>query len=196
MKKLYILIFISTIAFSSTNVKAVTIPVSITNFAFTPSTFTANVGDVVVWTLTSGTHTVVGLSVPNGAAAINSGAMAPNGTYSYTITVSGSYGYKCGIHPSMLGGFSASGVGILEPVSNLFTSVYPNPFKDKLTVKYNGIESIDIFNVVGEKVKSIDFSSTEGKIEVDLSELTSGVYFYRTYREKNIVETKKIIKTK
>ena len=193
MKKNYIFIF-SAIVLLCFNVKAVNIPVSITSNAFTPASFAANVGDVVVWTLTSGTHTVVGLSVPAGAATINSGTITT--PYSYTITVAGSYTYKCGIHTSMVGGFTVSTVGVLEPTTDLLTNFYPNPFKDKITIKYNGIKSIEVLNILGEKVKTIELAATESKMDVDFENLPAGIYFFRSYNETAIVETKRIIKSK
>lgn len=195
MKKTYSFICASALALISVNLNAVNIPVSITSNAFTPSSFGANIGDVVVWTLNSGTHTVVSVSVPAGAATFNSGTITS--TYSYTITVAGNYGYHCGIHQTMGAVFSASATtSISEPITNLLTTAYPNPFKDKLNVKYNGIESIEVFNVIGEKIKTIELEATESKIEVDFANLPSGMYFYRTYKEGTIVETKRIVKSK
>lgn len=198
MKKSYSIICASLMALITLNVNAANINVDITSNAFTPSAIsTAMVGDVIVFNLVSGTHTVVGLSVPSGAAAINSGTMTIGTPYNYTITVAGNYGYKCGIHQTMLGGFQASGsTGIVAQTTNLITTAYPNPFQDKLTVKYSGIESIDVINVIGEKVQTIALDATDSKIEIDFSNLPSGMYFYRTYREGTIVETKRIVKTK
>jgi plastocyanin len=196
MKKIYTLISASILAFTTVNVNAINIDVAITSNAFTPASITtAMVGDTIVFTLVSGTHTVVGLSVPTGAAPINSGTMtAP---YKYGITVAGNYGYKCGIHSSMLGGFQASGTtGILNSKNNQLSTAYPNPFKDKLTIKYNGIESISIFNVVGEKVQTTELEATDNKVDIDFSNLPSGMYFYRTYKDGSIIETKRIVKGK
>lgn len=196
MKKIYSLICASSLAFTTLN--AANINVDITSNAFTPSTITtAMVGDVIVFNLISGTHTVVGLSIPSGAAAINSGPMTIGTPYNYTITVAGNYGYKCGLHSTMLGGFQASiPTGVIEPVTNFLTVAYPNPLKDKLMVKYMGIESLDVFNVIGEKVQAIVLDATDNKIEIDFSNLPSGMYFYRTYKEGTIVETKRIVKSK
>lgn len=193
MKKIYFPICLL-IALCNLNVKAVNIPVSITSNAFTPASFSANVGDVVVWTLNSGTHTVESVSVPNGAATFNSGTITS--TYSYTITVAGNYAYHCGLHPTMGGSFGASGsVGVQEPVTNLLTSAYPNPFVDKITVNYKGITSIEVYNMLGAKVKSLELTATENKIEIDFSNLPSGVYFLCTFNEGTIVETKRINKS-
>lgn len=198
MKKSYSLICASLMALITLNIKAININVDITSNAFTPASITtAMVGDVIVFNLLSGTHTVVGLSVPSGAAAINSGTMTIGTPYNYTITVAGNYGYKCGLHQTMLGGFQASTpTGVLESSINLLTTAYPNPVKDKLTVKYDGLELIEVLNVIGEKIQTIALDATESKVEIDFSNLPSGMYFYRTYKEGAIVETKRIVKTK
>lgn len=196
MKKLYTLI-LSTLFVGS--ISATTINVSITSNQFTPPTFTANIGDVVMWTLNAGVHNVTSASVPAGAASFASGTMSTIGqTFSYTITHAGTYGYFCSIHGSgMAGGFNVTATTIAEPTVDLLTNAYPNPFNDKLTIKYGkGIQSIDVFNVVGEKVKSIDVNNPDFKVEVNFEALPSGIYFYRTYSDGNIIETRKIVKSK
>lgn len=198
MKKSYLFIC-SIIALSSINANSANLAVSITNNTFTPQTFTAAIGDVITFTWNSGgmTHNVTSQSVPTGAATMASGNMS-TGTYVYTVTHDGNYGYGCSLHlPGMIGGFTVSTTtGILEPATNLLTSAYPNPVKDKLTVKYNGLELIDVLNVIGEKIQTIVLDATESKVEIDFSNLPSGMYFYRTYKEGAIVETKRIVKTK
>jgi plastocyanin len=200
MKKLYTLIFASAFTLFSLNGNAATINVAVANFNFTPATFTAVVGDVIVFTLVSGSHNVTSPAggVPAGAAPIASGSMSSIGqTYSYTVTMAGTYGYQCTIHPTtMIGGFTASATGIEDQASNLLTSVYPSPFKDKVTVKYNGIEKIEFMNVVGELVKSVTIDSQEGKLDVYFDNLPAGIYFYRTYKEGLVVETRKVVKAK
>lgn len=58
-------------------------------------------------------------------------------------------------------------------------SVFPNPAKDKLTIKYLVKESIliDIYNVLGLKVKTVIHAGLE--TDVNLSDLSKGVYFIR-----------------
>lgn len=200
MKKLYTLI-IALVSLVSFNANAVTINVSVGSPAnmFSPSNFTANIGDVVVWTWVSGTHNVTSnsASVPPGATPFVSPTQS-SGTFSYTITTAGTYGYVCTIHAGsgMVGQFTVNAVGIAEPAVDLLTQVYPNPFRDKITVKYNGIEKIDFFNIVGEKVKTVSIDQMEGKLDVDFNEMPSGVYFFRSYKDGNIVETRKIVKAK
>ena len=196
MKKSYLFIC-SLIALSSINSNAANIAVAVTNNTFTPQTFTAEIGDVVTWSFNAGPHNVTSQTVPAGAAALASGTMS-SGTYVYTITHAGNYGYFCSIHlPGMIAGFQVnSPTGIIAPETDLLTSAYPNPVKDKLIVKYNGLELIDVLNVIGEKIQTIALDATESKVEIDFSNLPSGIYFYRAYKAGAIVETKRIVKTK
>lgn len=199
MKKIYTLIFASAFTLFSIHVSAATINVSVggTGNVFTPNNFAANIGDIVLWTWAGGIHNVTSASVPTGAATFTSPDQS-TGTFSYTITTAGNYGYSCTFHAlsGMVGGFTVSSVGVLEPTVDLLTSAYPNPFKEKVTIKYHGIESIELFNVIGEKVKTFKLSATQEKMEIELSDLNAGIYFYRTYKEGVIVETKKIVKSK
>ena len=204
MKKIYSLLFTSALTLFSLNLSAVTIVVMVGQNAsgaaaneYNPATYTASVGDVVAFTWFSGSHNVTNGTVPVGAATFASGTMSSTGVYNYTVTVSGSYGYFCSFHAStMFGGFSATATGIANPTVDLLTSAYPNPFKDKFTLKYNAIESIDLFNIIGEKVKTFELPKNETKTEIDLTDLNTGVYFIRTYHEGIVVETKKIVKAK
>jgi len=200
MKKIYYL-FTLFIALSIA-AKAVTHNITVnSNFTFTPSFISGVVvGDVITWTLGpgAGTHTTTSQSVPSGASAWNSGTLTST-PYSYTVPQAGSYIYACTYHvgnnPPMAGTWNATTtVGITEPVTNLITNVYPNPFSEKITIKYNGIESIEVFNIVGGKVKSMELSSAQNKAEIDFAGFPAGVYFYRTYKEGIIVETRKIVK--
>lgn len=200
MKNLYFLICVLTFLMQSIKTNGTTINVSITNNAFTPSAFNAMVGDVIVWTWNSGgvTHNVTSLTIPAGATAFASGNKT-SGTFSYTITTAGNYSYSCTIHQSMgmVGGFSVSSTAVTEPSVDLLTTIiYPNPFKEKITIKYNGIEAINVFNIVGDKIKTIELSAIENKVEIDFENVPLGIYFYRTYKDGFIVETKKIIKIK
>lgn len=73
--------------------------VSITNFAFTPSTVTIKVGDTVMWTNNDTVpHTI---SEDNGAW--DSGNIDKDATFKHTFTTAGAYTYHCKIHPYMQG---------------------------------------------------------------------------------------------
>lgn len=78
------------------------VDVSIVDFAFSPAVITVTAGTVVTWTnLGAFAHTTtsdIGSSDP-----WDSGSLAPNGTFTRTFNIPGTYGYHCAIHLSMKG---------------------------------------------------------------------------------------------
>ena len=77
-------------------------------------------------------------------------------------------------------------------VSKLLT--YPNPTTGQLTI-YNGqltINNVEIFDMMGKKQLSI--INCPLSIEIDISNLPTGVYFVKATHQNNTVGTAKIIK--
>ena len=73
--------------------------VSISNFAFDPTSITIKVGDAVSWTNNdSATHTVVAVD-----GSFKSGDLGQGATFENTFTTAGTFAYKCSIHPNMTG---------------------------------------------------------------------------------------------
>lgn len=73
--------------------------VSISNFAFTPSTLTVSAGTTVRFTNNdSVTHDIVANN-----NSFNSGHLAPGSSFTHTFTQAGTYQYHCSIHPTMRG---------------------------------------------------------------------------------------------
>jgi plastocyanin len=73
--------------------------VKIVNFSFTPATITVSAGTTVKWTnQDSAEHTV---TADDGS--FDSGQMAQGATFSFTFSKAGTFSYKCGNHPTMLG---------------------------------------------------------------------------------------------
>ena len=72
--------------------------------------------------------------------------------------------------------------------SNLEVSLYPNPVRDILNIEIeNDIQSIEIYNIQGQKV----LSSNQNQINV--SDLASGMYLVRIQDIDNNIATKKIV---
>lgn len=70
--------------------------------------------------------------------------------------------------------------------------VYPNPFSSVITItKIENESTIEVFNVLGGKVISVQSQNTS--VELNLSELESGIYFINVSSEKGVV-SKKIVK--
>jgi len=77
-----------------------------TNVGFGPDTATVVVGvnNTIVWTNDDvAAHTVTFTSVPSGATPANSEIIAPNGFFTVTLTVPGTYHYICSLHSWMKG---------------------------------------------------------------------------------------------
>jgi plastocyanin len=108
MKKVYaslVFLLILKSTFAATHI------VQVSNFQFSPATVNAVVGDVIEWTWVSGFHNTNSTSVPPGASPwVEQPIQSAGQTYSYTVTVAGTYTYDCTIHPTqMLGTIVVTG---------------------------------------------------------------------------------------
>ncbi len=82
-----------------------------------------------------------------------------------------------------------SALGITEN-ENVSFSIYPNPSNNNITIKStaNPINKVAIYNVLGQRVVSYDFSESLSE-NLDISSLNSGMYLV----EINDVTTKRLI---
>ena len=92
----------SSYAASASASPALTVKVSITTnkkgvFTFKPKSITIAVGTTVKWTNT----TTVAHTVTSDTGVFNSGIINPGGTFKFTFTQKGTFGYHCMIHPFM-----------------------------------------------------------------------------------------------
>lgn len=87
----------------------------------------------------------------------------------------------------------SSVTGVTEPILNSEITVYPNPSNGIFQIKSisSQINIIEITNVLGEKIYSAYINCD--KAEIDLSNQTKGVYFYKIKNEKETIETGKLI---
>jgi hypothetical protein len=85
--------------------------------------------------------------------------------------------------------------GITDNAENISLEIFPNPATNELRIQNSNlkIESVEIYNVVGEKRLTPTLSKGEGDSFIDVSMLSSGMYFARVGTEKGIL-TKKFIK--
>ena len=114
-----------------TNSSAVTKVVNVANFSFTPSSFSMNLGDTVKFVWVGGSHTTSSTSVPVGATTwdhpINS--TVGNTSFIYVPAVTGTYNYRCNIHPtSMIGSFTVSACNPPTAAQAAITAGEPTTF--------------------------------------------------------------------
>lgn len=105
-------------------------------------------------------------------------------------------------------GWAIDNLRIQSPVSATYTilspgniSVYPNPFNDIVNVNVQANKNIDeltveIFNLYGQKIRSIKNRNVFGEITVvtDLSNLSSGMYFVVVKENGKQINSQKIIR--
>lgn len=97
--------------------------------------------------------------------------------------------------PFASSGFDLDAVGVIHDLAHNdvpengeeVVSLYPNPVTDRLIVKAENLQSVEVYNAVGQLVMK-----TVNEI-VDLSALTDGIYLVRVVCESGMM-TKRIVK--
>jgi trimeric autotransporter adhesin len=120
---------------------------------------------------------------------------APHRVYTFLefnneLYVGGSFNMIGGINAHNIAKWSTP-LSVDEISFSNFISIYPNPTTDNLTIIITDKATIEILNINGQIIKSIN--SISKSITVDLTDLSSGVYIVRVKTDKEIV-TKKFIK--
>ena len=86
-----------------------TMTASILDFFFSPSDITVQPGTTVTWVNNGqASHTA---TATDPAGSFDSGRLQPGESFSLTLNQSGTYTYKCAIHPFMKGTVTVSGGG-------------------------------------------------------------------------------------
>ncbi|MEO6168392.1 MAG: T9SS type A sorting domain-containing protein [Chitinophagales bacterium] len=86
--------------------------------------------------------------------------------------------------------------GINDPI-NGGVSLYPIPAKDLLNVNFDGLKnvtSIAIYNVVGQKLKTVNVYAGSKTVAIPVSDMKKGVYFIRVYSNNTEAITKTFTK--
>jgi hypothetical protein len=126
----------------------------------------------------------------------------------------GTYIGQFGISDSILvynlpGQLNCSNCNLNNPVSNLINhgsdlqkssfNVFPNPFNENVSIEYtipkNSINPlIEIFDALGKSIKKINLQDTEGKLVLNSTEFSKGIYFYVISANGEIFQDRKMIK--
>lgn len=84
--------------------------------------------------------------------------------------------------------------GVASISNDYFSSAYPNPFSNKLTIETSDADMIALYNMVGEKIRTITLPHGQTKTGINVVDLRNGIYFYCVIKEGAVIETRKIIK--
>ena len=189
--------------FVLTGLHATTYTVNVSNFAFSPSSLpSVFVGDTIKWVWVSGSHTTTSVSVPAGAAAWDNPMNSASTTFSYPITVAGTYTYKCSMHASMTGSFTATASSGIESLSTLgfSLSLYPNPVAEQATVRIQSDKAthgeIRLYDMLGKIVltRTVELTAGENDYSLALEEFNKGLYLLELVTDGKHVVTGKILK--
>jgi plastocyanin len=159
---------------ASTNIENIVIE----NFVFTPTEINVEVGDTVIWTNNDSTkHTVTSVA----AGGLNSGELAPGESYQKTFTESGTFEYKCSIHPSMTGRVVVAATATSSPSTTPATTTSTQATSAELSIALtssvqnaNPGDEVIVTAVISNMSGSIDWSQTEGnRIQPDIKNETT-----------------------
>jgi len=168
--------------------------VTVQNFMFSPSSFTATVGDTVEWDWVNGGHTTTSTSVPVGAATWSHPMNSSSTSFQYVITKPGTYNYWCAIHTTLMeASFTVTTTAVPYVESNTpLASVYPNPANSYVNIHVNicsTVNALTVLDLQGREVLSEMLYSVDNKI--DVSKWAKGIYFYQ-FRAGQSVATGKL----
>ena len=86
-------------------------------------------------------------------------------------------------------------LGINDFNTENIIKVFPNPCNDIITVSLSNseIKTIHIYNILGEKINTIQ-SNNKSQIEINISDLKSGIYLLSIIDSTNRITLKKVVK--
>ncbi len=157
-----------------------------TNNSFSPQFLQVHVGDTVRWIWTDGFHTTTSVNIPVGASAWDSPLNSTVSSYDYLVEFEGTYNYVCVPHQSMgmTGTIEVLLSTEIEERQEENFSVFPNPFKENITVRLlqtqQSAKGIVVWDVTG-KIIFTDFSGFESGYELNTESWYSGTYVLNVY---------------
>ncbi len=96
--------------------------------------------------------------------------------------------------------FDTTPQGIDDNIFNnsMVSDVYPNPTSHSVSIDYNlpnevVSASVKIFSLVGAVVKQQQIDPRGGSVEMDISKINSGIYFYSVFINEKLFSTKKLV---
>ena len=82
------------------------------------------------------------------------------------------------------------GYASVEEMTNETYKVYPNPVKDVLTIEGENIEQVNVYNTMGQLVKSANCN--DNTVNVNVNDLQNGMYIVNVIDANGVVSSKKV----
>jgi hypothetical protein len=95
--------------------------------------------------------------------------------------------------------YNASPAGIADLSSRVsFSEAYPNPANSVVKVDYSlpsdvNNPSVVITSMLGSRVKDIPLTERSGKLQIQVSEMVNGIYFYSLVGNGQVILTRKFV---
>jgi plastocyanin len=192
------------ISFSTTHT------VTNSDFSFSPSSITINIGDTVKFVLESihNAREVNQATWNANETTSNGGFDLPFGGGTVVLTQTGIHYYVCVPHASlgMKGTITVNSATAVKTISEripdnfILMQNYPNPFNPSTTISFDlpktARVSLKVYNILGQVVATLlDEVKQAGSYKISFSapELGSGVYFYRVVTDGGVAETRKMV---
>ncbi len=151
---------------------------------YSPSSFSAAVGDTVKWTGDFSVHPLSSTTIPAGAASWHQGSGT---SFSYAIKVAGTYDYRCDVHVSigMVGSFTVATTSVKQPAVNGTPEIMVSTIEKngnlfiKLDVARSQQVSARVFDFSGRMVFQLaDGTVSAGSHSIPLTDKTMSRGFY------------------
>ncbi len=137
----------------------------------------------IIWSIESG-------SLPNGLSLSTDGVISGTptlaGTFNFTVKATNSAGNDT----KDLSIFIDFGSGI-NTIESTTINIYPNPVNDFFFVDAENNTTIKLYNMLGKEVLS---QYINGKTEIDISHLPSGIYNVRVISKEGVIGNGKVVK--
>ncbi len=183
------------IAFSS---MATTHTVTVANFVFTPASIPdVHLGDTILWTFLSGSHTTSSTTIPSGAASWDHAISSSSTSFTYVPAVAGTYNYQCNIHGA---GMSASftvinGTQIGAVKEAVTTIIYPNPVANALHIRFRTAApaTVTLTDMAGKQLIVKKYNSVS-VADLDLRDVPAGNYVFRSVQGSDVYSQQLVVK--
>lgn len=201
MKKKYALFPFIIFLFISINSFATMHVVMVSQFQFSPSTMSVEVGDTIVWQWVNGSHTTTSDGVPANALPWSSQITAGTSSFEYPVTEPGTYTYHCIPHQSsgMVGGFFATtpnSINTPDVVQKLnLYSLRPSVFVLSYTLQTQTVLKLALYDITGKSVRTFNSNYSQSgdyRETYYLNDLQKGIYIFEMIANNKRL-TKRII---
>ena len=176
------------------------------NPAYTPANITIDLGDIVAWNCTEGSHNIYAMldSFPNNPEGFNSSPVAEQApwTYQRTFTVAGVYNYGC--NGGLNGGhwaFQQGTITVLDPNSVQEVadwgpvSVFPVPAENELRIEVpqTALQRVELLSADGRLLLDRTLEGQRSLL-LDVSTYDPGNYLVRLTDSKGNVLVRTFVK--